>query len=507
MRYHNPILPGFYSDPSVCRVGGDYYLVTSTLEYFPGLPIFHSQDLIHWRQVGHAIHRPSQLDLSRADCLGGLYAPTLRHHNGWFYVACTNVNGGGHFIVKTQDPAGEWSDPLWIRLDAQHAMTFDPSLFFDDDGIAYLTYFTTDGLMQAVVNPVTGQLLTRPRWIAHAMNGFTSEGPHLYKINRRYYLMTAEGGTEYGHMESIYRADTPWGPFAPCPRNPILTHRSLHSPIQITGHGDLVQDLLGQWWMFFLAARPNGYQPVHHLGRETYLAPVVWAEDEWPVVGDNGRVRLEMEGPLPPSVPMPVPSTRDDFDRPALDLYWNFVRNPAPGSWSLTERPGHLRLRGLASTLSEIASMAFVGRRQQHFNFQASAQIEFAPASERDEAGLCLRMNEKHHYELFLSRRGGETCIVVRRTIGTLSAETACARLSASGAVTLVIRADRDWYHLGYLDDATFVELAQGETRYLATEVARGFTGVYVGLYATGNGQACSAPADFDWFDYQAGDE
>jgi xylan 1,4-beta-xylosidase len=499
-KYRNPVIPGFHPDPSICRVGDDYYLVTSTFEYFPCLPIFHSKDLVNWKQIGHAISNPSYLDLSKANNLSGLYAPTIRYHDGWFYVICTNVLAGGHFIVKAQDPAGEWNAPLWIDLKIHHAMTFDPSLFFDDDGAVYFTYFSTDGIMQALIDPGTGQLLTPLRRIADSVNGFTSEGPHLYQINSLYYLMTADGGTEYGHMETIARADNPWGPFTPCPHNPILTHRSLHHPIQVTGHGDLVQDQNGNWWMVFLAVRPHGYQPVHHLGRETYLAPVQWDEDGWPHIP---AADLDMDAPLPAWTPLDSFPPRTCFDNPSLDLRWNFIRNPAPESWTLTERPGCLRLCGLPATLNDIAPIAFLGRRQQHFTVKVATRLDFSPQSENHEAGLVIRMNEGHHYEIFQTVRNGEPCLVVRRTIGTLAAETACIPFSDSSPVTLSIRAGPDWYHLGYLDNDHFIELDKAETRYISTEVARGFTGVYFGIYATSNGESCSVPADFAWFDYE----
>lgn len=499
MRYTNPIIPGFHPDPSICRVGNDYYLVTSTFEYFPGLPVFHSHDLVHWQQIGHAVNNPAYLDLSTAWSMGGLYAPTIRHHHGWFYVTCTNVSAGGQFIVKTQDPAGEWSAPIWIERGG-----IDPSLFFDDDGAVYYTRHSREGIAQAVINPDTGELKTPLKIISGPMSGKFPEGPHLYKINGTYYLMVAEGGTEYGHMESIGRSENPWGPFEACPRNPILSHRSQHNPIQLTGHGDLIQDHLGHWWIFFLAARPNGYQPVHHLGRETYLAPVHW-DAGWPQIAS---VKLEMEAPLPPTVGVETFPARTCFNTPGLDLRWNFIRNPEPCSWSLTERPGCLRLRGLAATLSEVAPIAFIGRRQQHFNVKIAASLDFSPQTEKDEAGLVVRMNEGHHYEIFKSIRNGEPHLIIRRTIGTLTAETAVYPLPESApASVLAIHADADWYRLGYLDGDTFVELDRAETRYLSSEVARGFTGVYFGMYATGNGQPCPAPADFAWFDYEPGDE
>jgi len=506
IRYRNPILPGFYPDPSICRVGDDYYLITSTFEYFPAIPVFHSRDLVHWRQVGHAVSRPGSLDLRQATGMGGIFAPTIRHHAGWFYVVCTNVRAGGHFIVKARDPAGEWSDPLWIRLDHTPPMTFDPSLFFDDDGTTYFTYFTHAGIMQATIDPEAGKLLQPSRLVATSMVGKYPEGPHLYKRNGAYYLMVAEGGTEYGHLEAIGRSGSPWGPFEACPHNPILSHRSLDHPIQVTGHADLVQAADGTWWLVCLAVRPNGYQPCHHLGRESYLSPVQWTPDGWPVVGKDGRLDLEMEGPLPPLSPWDPEPVRDDFAMSTLDHPWIFVREPQPGSLSLSERLGHLRLYGQAGSLNQTDPLAFVGRRQCHFNMEVNACMEFLPTTNKEEAGLVIRMNENHHYEIFLSRRQGQNCLIVRRRIGTLEGEIA-SRPVQEETITLSIRADRDWYHLGTLQNGEFEELACGETRYLSSEVARGFTGVVIGMYATGNGKPCARPADFDWFDLIPGEE
>jgi xylan 1,4-beta-xylosidase len=206
MPYANPIIPGFYPDPSVCRVGDDYYLVTSSFEYFPGVPVFHSRDLLHWRQIGHCLTRDSQLPLLSVRSSGGIYAPTIRHHNGRFYMVTTNVNGGGNFYVFTDDPAGEWSEPVFVEQGG-----IDPSLFFDDDGTVYFTSTGDNGIYQSILNIQTGKRLSEIRHLWTGTGGRYPEAPHLYRINGRYYLMMAEGGTEYGHMETIARGDSPWG--------------------------------------------------------------------------------------------------------------------------------------------------------------------------------------------------------------------------------------------------------------------------------------------------------
>lgn len=489
MTFHNPVIPGFYPDPSICRVGEDYYLVTSSFEYFPGVPIFHSRDLVHWRQLGHCLTRASQLPLEKAGASGGIYAPTIRHHNGRFWMVTTNVSAGKHVIVSTEDPAGEWSEPLWL----QHGW-IDPSLFFDDDGKVYFTSNGPGGILQSELDLAAGAFVGEPRAIWSGTGGQAAEAPHLYKIGGIYYLMIAEGGTEYGHMETIARSASPWGPFEPCPRNPILSNRSRGRRLQCTGHADLIQDHCGNWWMVFLATRPVGYPPAHHLGRETCLAPVTWDADGWPVVNGDGTVDLAVEGPFLPSRPWPSAPDDDPFEAEALGPMWNFLRNPRPEDWSLRARPGWLRLNGSPVTLDAEDSPAWVGRRQQHHTCTVRTSLEFAPARDREEAGLTAYMNPRHHYEIAM--RG--TRVIVRRRIGSLMAEVADVP-APSGPVELGIDAEPLRYR--FLLNGTC--LAEGETKYLATEVAGGFTGVYFAMYATGNGERATTPADFDGFEYK----
>lgn len=501
MPYRNPILRGTYPDPSICRVGEDYYLVTSSFCYFPGVPIFHSRDLVHWRQIGHCLTRPSQLQLKGIGFSLGIFAPTLRYHDGRFYMVTTLVAGGGHFYVWTDDPAGEWSDPSWLEQDG-----IDPSLFFDDDGKVYLTSTgEPSGIYQAEFDLKTGKPLSEKRLIWKGMGGRYPEGPHLYKVGSTYYLMISEGGTEYAHRVTMARANSVWGDFEPCPFNPIFTHQNLPShPLQATGHADLVQDHTGNWWMVCLAIRPNlQYFPAHHLGRETILVPVAWNADGWLVV--NGGQPAELENPIDP-LPVhrwPDTLTRDDFATPSLNLYWNFIRTPEVPFWSTTERPGWLRLIGQPATLNEIANPAFVGRRQQYFASTIQALIDFDPQREGEEAGLTLFQNEDHHYEIGIRREMDERVIFVRQRIGSLEAIVARAVLPA-GTVILTIETTLSEYTFGYqLADGIFNVLTTGRTRYLTSEIAGGFTGVFVGMYATGHGAVSTTPADFDWFEIQ----
>jgi alpha-N-arabinofuranosidase len=482
-------------------VGEDYYLVTSSFEYYPGVPLFHSRDLVHWRQIGHCLTRPSQLPLEGSRSSGGIFAPTIRHHDSVFYMVTTNITGGGHFYVHTRDPYGEWSEPVWVDAGVRG---IDPSLFFDDDGSAYFTATSRQGIIGTRIDISTGERLQEPVRLWSGTGGQFPEAPHLYHIGDYYYLLLAEGGTERGHMITIARSKSPWGPFEPCPYNPILSHRSTDLPLQATGHGDLIQAHDKSWWMVFLAVRPAGsYPAMHHTGRETCLAPVRWTEDGWPIVGELGLVRPDLEVETLPLHPWPAEPARDGFDTPALRLSWNFLRNPREGDWSLSERPGWLRLNGSAVTLDDVDSPAWVGRRQQHLSARAETWLEFDPQRDDEEAGLTVYMNERHHYEVAVTRRDDTRCIMVRRRIGSLRRIVAREAISA-GPVRLAVEGTPERYAFSYaVGDGALRPLAAGETRYLATEVAGGFTGVYLALYATGNGEPCTTPADFDWFEYE----
>lgn len=480
-------------------MGRDFYLVTSSFAYFPGVPIFHSRDLVHWRPLGHCLNRASQLPLNGAASWAGIWAPTLRHRDGVFYLTTTNMTEGGNFIVTARAAEGPWSEPIFV---AQKGI--DPSLFFDDDGGAILMT-SHGGALQSHIDVETGRLLSEPSIVWGGTGGQHPEGPHLYLRNGFYYLLLSEGGTEYGHMITMARSKSPSGPFEPCARNPLLSHRSLKSPIQAVGHADLVETADGEWFAVFLATRPHGYPPCHHLGRETFLVPVTWSDDGFPIFGYQGRVALEMETPLTLEPLVEAPA-RDDFTSKTLDLSWNFLRNPNPELYSLESRPGFLRLFGSADGLDEIASPAWLGKRQRHFALRAATCLEFLPETAGEEAGLVVWMNEQHHYEIFLSRRDGVPSVVLRRRIGSLRHEAgrqALPRVETS-RVILAVEADESRYAFLYgTSESALQTLGEGETRYLSTEVAGGFTGVYLAVYASGNGAPCRRPADFDWFEYR----
>ncbi|MDO7908732.1 glycoside hydrolase family 43 protein [Paenibacillus sp. JX-17] len=500
MKYSNPVISGFHPDPSICRVGEDYYLVTSTFEYFPGVPIFHSRDLVHWRQLGHCLTNEQQLPLTGAGNSGGVYAPTLRYHNGWFYMTTTNLGGGGNFYVRAQQPEGPWSEPIFVDQGG-----IDPSILFDDDGrIYYQTACNGDegeGIYQCEIDIATGSKLTKSRLIWRGTGGAAPEAPHLYKTNGMYYLMLAEGGTEYGHMVTIARSQEPYGPFEPYTNNPILSNRSMPTRIHATGHADLVEAEDGSWWAVCLGIRPVSYPMRHHLGRETFLAAVTWTEDGWPVIGEKGHIYPEMDGPNLPKVPWPARPVRDDFDAAVLGHDWNTLRNAKPGSWSLTEQPGSLVLRGNPDTLSSTAAPAFIGRRLSHFSADIAAALDYEPLQEGEEAGLAAYMNSKYHYELVVKRKDGQKKVVFRRTVGSLMVEQELD--CEAGPLVLSIKARPEWLHFSVQQgESEAVELGSGETHLLSTEVAGGFTGVMIAMVATSPaGQG--SPASFDWFDYK----
>jgi alpha-N-arabinofuranosidase len=502
--FRNPVLSGFYPDPSICRVKDDYYLVNSSFEFFPGVPVFHSKDLVHWQQIGYCLTRPSQVRLTKVRASGGIYAPTIRYSDGKFYMVTTNVDGGGNFYVTAKDPAGPWSEPVWLDKAG-----IDPSLFFDSDGKVYYTRHEGMGdgsISQTTLDLKTGQLEGPVRPIWKGTGGVWPEGPHLYKMLGKYYLMIAEGGTSYDHMVTMARGDSAWGPFEPDPNNPVLTHRNRpESPIQALGHADLVETPVG-WYLVCLGIRPQGGR-LHHLGRETFLTPVSLKADGWLAVNDGRALELTMPAPLP-AHRWPHGPSKDDFNDATLALCWNFLRNPYDADWSLTSRKGYLRLNGSAVTMSDRDSPAFVGRRQTHLNLTASCKLDFAPAAENEEAGLVLRGNEQNHLEIGVTLRQAKRQVFFRKVLNGQVVEPTVYEDLDKGAVVLSVKAVPLAYEfLVHPQGRPEKSLGTSQTSDLASEKISGFTGVFIGMYATGNGQKSTSPADFDWFEYKPGEE
>ncbi len=507
LEYRNPVLTGMYPDPSVCRVGEDYYLVTSTFEYLPGIPVFHSRDLVHWEQIGHAIHRPEQLSLHGVKTRGGLYAPTIREHEGTFYVVCTLAEGQGgnyrNFFVSAADPRGPWSMPIVVEQSG-----IDPSLFFAGDGTVYLTSnlfgegYSRPVIQKSVMDIKSGKLLTKPRVIAAGSGGAATEAPHLYFMHGKYYLLCAEGGTALGHMVTVFRADNPWGPFdEACPHNPILTARDdiASAPLLATGHADLITTQHGETWMVFLCYR-HATNKHHHLGRETALLPVTWDDHGWPrVVG--GKVAAEYvncQNTQLTGTPFDDAPVTDTFTADTLNLCWNSVRC-FPAQVSRKPESGGLSLHGEAGTLSD-DQCAFIGQRQRHFDCQIETRVSFRAHGSNEEAGIALRQCDTAYYAWVLTSRAGQPAIVLKRTVGDMHTESGGYPVDGEQPVTLMVKADREQYHFGIAvgDGVRWLETAS--TRLLSTEVNGGFTGVYIGMYATGNGLDCRKPAIFHSF-------
>lgn len=497
-QYQNPVLSGMNPDPSILRVGHDYYLATSSFEYFPSCPIYHSLDLVHWQRIGYALSRPAQF--AQLSPHPSTYATTLRYHDGVFYLITTDVRGGGNFFVTAKNPAGPWSDP--IKVDQG---MFDPSLFFDDDGTVYYTRRgpnSTENIVQATIDIPTGKQTSPLRTISTGMVTDDAEGPHLYKIDGWYYLIEAEGGTRFLHMETVGRSKSPWGPFAPDPANPFVSqHISWDYPVKSVGHCDWTDTPEGKWWIVCLGTRHPNYASFS-LGRETFLYPMLW-RDGWPELNQRDIDQLQVNEPVPLAHPWPLRPARDDFNSTRLDDEWNTIGPLGAGTWSLTERPGFLRLYGQESLLSFGARTAFVGRRQTEWTSRSETQLEFDPKSENEEAGLTVLMSPSYHYEIFVTLRGGQRLVVLRKQAGDMEQVVAQALVPAG---PLRLRIDSDplkysFYYAGAKGDWKL--LGTGLERLISSEIAAVWSGAYIGMYSSGQGKKSSAPADFDWFQYE----
>ena len=483
--YPNPLISGFYPDPSVTKVGGDYYLATSTFEYLPGVPVFHSTNLVDWELIGHVVERPGQLASSDIPTNGGAWAPTIRHRDGRFYVVITDAMGRGMLIFSTDDPAGPWSGGTVV--DGIHGI--DPDLAWDDNGLAHITYSGLDttsdqrmtgghkGILQVTVDLDTGSPLSEPIALWSGTGLKFPEAPHLYSHDGSWYLMIAEGGTERGHGISVARGPKPSGPFETGPGNPVVSARSTNRPIQNTGHGDLVETPDGGWAVVLLGMRPKGgTQAFSALGRETFLTPARWTADGW----------LEID----PVILNPRPGetvVEDDFDGAALSPDWLGIRRYPGEIATITGRA--VVLTGDGSTLDDLRPV-FLGYRQKHEAVRVSVTVDIGSAG---VGGLTVRFDELHHYEIEVS----SGTITARAVIASIRQEWSVP--APTGPVTLhldtepVTRGESmlDWLTcdhvvLGYTDPATDdrIDVARVDGRYLSQETAASFTGRVLGLYA-----------------------
>jgi len=495
-RYRNPILPGCHPDPSICRVGDLYYLVTSTFEYLPGLPIHRSANLVDWEPIGHAIHRPGQLDLSGIPSSKGLYAPTLRHHDGTFYVVCTVVapivddrpawpGRAGHFVVTAADPAGPWSDPVWF----EGLEGIDPSLTFDGDRVWLCgnrlapeagpgrTEIWLTELDSATLAPI-GE--TTVIWHGALEGAEWAEGPHIVaRPGGGWMLVTAEGGTNRDHAICTAYADEITGPYVGDRGNPRLTHRDLgdRAPIADIGHADLVEAADGRWWATMLGIQTldgeNGL-----LGRQTHLVPVEWEGGRPLFAPGSGRVGHVMDAAGVPDQQPARTELRDDFDAPRLDPAWTAPRVLPETFADLTARPGHVRLTATPTEPSGLGTLAFLGRRLPDHRTRASARIELAGAV---RGGLLLRTSESAFLELTVDRRGVGRGVLVDGGVETIVGEVSGI---PTGGVDLVIDVDG----LGARLDIGGQVLGDVDLRPLATGRPSMFVGTWIGVVAVGDG-------------------
>jgi len=505
-QYFNPVVAGFYPDPSVCRKGEDYYLVNSSFSYYPGVPIWHSKDLVSWKQIGHVLDRPSQLKLNGLELSDGIFAPTIRYNeaNNTFYMICTVVNGIKNFLVKTNDLSKGWSEPILLP----EVRGIDPSIYFDDNGKAYITnggppsvskYKGYKAIWLYEYDTQTDKIVGKGKRIAEGGIDTTKhptwlEGPHIYKLKNKYYLMCAEGGTEEGHSEVVFESDKVDGAYKPCAINPILTQRDLvdkrSDKFTSTGHADLVQTPQGEWYAVFLATRPYG-NDLYNTGRETCLLPVTW-KNNTPIILDSGKAMplIVNKTGLNRTVKRPTGNFiwRDDFTNTTLQQEWNMLRTPEDNWYSINK--GKLILNALEKSIYNKVNPAFLGRRQQHMTFSTKTNFAFTPKTNDDLAGMVLIQNENNNIIVGKTMNNGkEVLVIVNRKKGVN--ETVAAldipNIYLRENVTICIEVKEGFLDVYYSfkEQPRKMLKAQIDIKHLSSKEAGGFVGSYVGVYAT----------------------
>ena len=524
-----PVIPGFNPDPSICRAGDDYYIVTSSNEYFPGLPILHSRDLIDWQLIGHVLADPHYLDLDSVPGSNGLYAPTIRYHNGMFYVVCTLTGTrpgkpGGNFMTTARDPRGPWSAPIWLETPG-----IDPSLFFDDDGKVYYQgnytpvdkkwprhrkiYIQELDLKQArLIGPKVDILDAAAYHLKGTIDGGFETGadyleaPHIYRKDGYYYLTTSHGGTFQYHALSFWRSHNIFCPYESNPANPILTHRTLPSthPVTSTGHGDIVMDASGQWHMTFLARRPLDSN-IHILGRETFLTRIEW-KDDWPQLPLDQTPAMSRADPKPTNIPKDDTALRKArFTAGNLSPEWTFIRTPKEKWWYAYERKNKIRIQLRQAQLSETAQPAWLGVRQDRFHANFSTRMVFRPKRIGEEAGLTIFRDKDHYFKFTLIRRiDGNFLQLTERRIGRKGDHIISQVPYDRKRVWLRIKSSGQWYSFEYgRTESDLIWLKQdADGAFLGSPAAGRFTGTMLGLYATGNGAPANNSASFSRIRY-----
>jgi len=500
-QYLNPILAGFYPDPSMCRVGDTYYLVTSSFSFFPGVPLFTSKDLVNWERAGYVLDRPSQLPLKNQYVSGGIFAPGISYNkkNKTWYMITTNV-GAGNFYVKTTDPAKGWSEPMYLpKIDG-----IDPSFFFDSDGKGYIVHnappvgkedYEGQRAIRMLEFDVNGDSI--PGTYKEILRGGTHvvknpiwiEGPHIFKRGKYYYLMCAEGGTGYAHSEVILRSKSLNGKWEECPHNPILTQRDLpmqrQFPVSCAGHADIVEDGKGNWWAVFLGCRPYE-EDYYNTGRDTYLLPVKW-ENDWPVILPKGEaipVVNEKAGLKPKGENLFTGnfSYSDDFSGSQLHPRWMTLRD---GSKFYTTGKG-ISFEPMQTNIYSRDNLSAIWTRQQHTCFTAETQMEFMPKDDKQLAGFALLQNENYNFTFGKTMRQGKPVVeLVRMEKQPVIVASAPVK---EGPLKLKIAGNGRYYDFYYSDGGDYKLLVQGvDAVILSTGKSDGFIGACIGLYATKN--------------------
>jgi len=524
-KFSNPVIAGFAPDPSIVRVGDDFYLVNSTFEYFPGIPVYHSRDLVNWTLISYALHDRTQVDLDRVSSGSGIHASTIRYHDGTFYVVTTNNRDGElvNFVVTASDPRGPWSEAHVL----EGAPGIDPSLFFDDDGRAWYVgnHAPPDpafsGEMEIWLQEVDIEIwrLVGERhflWRG-CCGGAWAEGPHIYKRDGHYYLLISEGGTSFEHAMSVAISRDITGPYENNPRNPILTHRHLSYdfPISGVGHADFVELADGRWYVVALGWRlVDGEHGI--LGRETFLVPMTWETEphRWkkprytfPVVSpDTGRIELRFDMPFENSVQHGARDFADEFDDETLQLEWNVRRTHDVTFHSLTERPGWLRLRLQPGRIGDRDRYSFVGIRQRQFEFEAETSMRFVPQADGEEAGLTVIQNDRSALVMTLHRSDGSNFVQLYRVFDGERTQLASVAWDQPAVRLKVVGNYLDFSFLYAGDDGAWRMLADRvDGTQLSPALISGFnyTGLYVGPYASSNGAASDTVTDYEYFRYR----
>lgn len=499
--FRNPILKGFSPDPSVCAVGEDYYLVTSTFAYFPGVPIYHSKDMVNWKQIGNVLDREEQLNLLSASHSQGIFAPSIRYHNGIFYLITTNVTNGGNFLVTATNPEGPWSNPYFVK----EAQGIDPSLFFDENGHCY--YIGTrpnpkgpnyNGdwevwIQEFDINTMQLVGVSTKLWKGALRDAIWPEGPHLYKKNNYYYLMIAEGGTGFNHCITIARSKKINGPYIGNKNNPILTHRHLgrEFPVHNVGHGDLIESHEGKWYITCLASRIiDGYS---NLGRETFLAEVIW-ENDWPVINPgNGRLLEEQTHSLP-LFPL-VRSNIHYFN--SIKPEYLFLRNPKMENYNNKIRKDWLRLTPTEKTINDLSSPTYLGLRQESIDYELTTRLELNLNS-GGEAGLVILQNDKYSIRLVASTIYESTEVIMITRINGKEQILGRKFINNNEIVISLIVKGQKLKGVCRVNDEELI-IAEGiDTHYMSTEIAGGFVGCTLGVYTTSTNKN-PGYVDFKW--------